>query len=441
MKRFLFVLLITGLGSSMVIASGAEDQALKFIQSLLTGKFTEAQPMISQELKDALAQSNLTLESFWNTLTQQTGNLKQIKRIKSSTEQGYQVVYVGCEFEKTTLDARIVFDKDMKIAGLQFVPYSEARTFKIPLYAKTENFQEVECTIENGQWKLPAILTFPKGDGPFAAVILVHGSGPNDRDETVGSNKPFRDLAWGLATEGIAVLRYDKRTKVYPQECSAMMSTFTVNDETIDDALAAIELLKSFEKIDKQRIFLLGHSLGATLAPRIATRSNELAGIILLAPAARGLYILNAVDQIEYIFSLDGKLDDQERNQVEQMKQQIDRIQNHQLQETEVVLGASKAYWEDLLNYDPIQTAKSLNLPILIMQGARDYQVTAQKDFQMWQNALKERKNVTFKLYPDLNHLFISGSGPSTPYEYEQAGNVDQGVIRDIVMWIGCMIR
>ncbi|MDI6863441.1 MAG: DUF3887 domain-containing protein, partial [Pseudothermotoga sp.] len=271
MKRTFLVLLMVG--PVLFFASNYEQAGVRFIQLLATNDFEKAQQMASQILLDALKQSNLTLESFWKTLNLQVGNFKQILRVKSTTEQGYNVIFVGCEFEKMKLDAKIVFDQQEKIAGLQFLPYIEERAYMVPNYAKTDRFKEIECTVEDGRWKLPAILTLPEGEGPFPAVVLVHGSGPNDRDETIGPNKPFKDIAWGLASRGIAVLRYDKRTKVYPEECARMVDTFTINDETVDDAVNALNLLKKFEKIDEKAIFVLGHSLGATMAPRIATRS------------------------------------------------------------------------------------------------------------------------------------------------------------------------
>lgn len=433
MKRTFLVLLMVG--SVLFFASNYEQAGVRFIQLLAANDFEKAQQMASQILLDALKQSNLTLESFWKTLNLQVGNFKQILRVKSTTEQGYNVIFVGCEFEKMKLDAKIVFDQQEKIAGLQFLPYIEERAYMVPNYAKTDRFKEIECTVENGRWKLPAILTLPEGEGPFPAVVLVHGSGPNDRDETIGPNKPFKDIAWGLASRGIAVLRYDKRTKVYPEECARMVDTFTINDETVDDAVNALNLLKKFEKIDEKAIFVLGHSLGATMAPRIATRSEHLAGIIMLAPAARGLYILNALDQLEYIFSLDGDIDEIESKQIQDVKEQLERILKRQLKDGEVVLGASKAYWYDLLDYDPIETARSLNIPILIMQGMRDYQVTM-KDFEMWREALENKENTTFRIYEGLNHLFMFGEGPSTPIEYQQPANVSVEVIDDIAKWI-----
>ena len=149
---------------------------------------------------------------------------------------------------------------------------------------------------------MPATLTIPNGTGPFPAVVLVHGSGPNDRDETYGPNKPFKDIAWGLASVGIVVLRYEKRTKQYPQE-SAAIQNFTVQDETIYDALAAVELLNNSSIVDHSKIFVLGHSLGGMLAPRIALQESQIAGLIILAGATRHLEDL-MLEQTRYLANL-----------------------------------------------------------------------------------------------------------------------------------------
>lgn len=431
-KVFLIFLLIS---STLSFASNYEQVAVTFIQYLSDQDFEKALQMTSQALLNLLKQSNLTLESFWRSLIQQTGDFKEILRVQSTVEQGYNVVFVGCEFEKMRLDTKTVFDQHEKIIGLQFLPYVEKRTYTIPNYVKVDRFTEIDCLIENKQWKLPAVLTLPEGEGPFAAVILVHGSGPNDKDESIGPNKPFKDIAWGLASNKIAVLRYDKRTRVYPQELTYTMKTFTINDETVDDAIAAIDLLRQIDKIDEKSIFILGHSLGASMAPRIATRSEHLAGIIMLAPTARGLYILNALDQLEYISLLDGSISESESKQLQYIKMQLERIQKEQLEDDEVIFGMYKAYWYDLLKYDPVEVTISLDIPVLIMQGARDYQVTM-KDFEIWHESLKNKDNVSFRVYDDLNHLFMSGEGLSTPFEYQQPANVSYKVIENIVKWI-----
>src|SRR5262249_4286540 len=152
-------------------------------------------------------------------------------------------------------------------------------------------------TLGSAPWELPAILTIPNGKGPFPAVILVHGSGPGDEDETIGPNKPFKDLAWGLASNNVAVLRYKKRTLVHAAQMSEIK--ITVMDETVDDARLAIELLSKTDGIDKKKIYVLGHSLGGMLAPRIVTNSTA-AGIVIMAGSTRPLEDL-LVEQLEYL--------------------------------------------------------------------------------------------------------------------------------------------
>jgi len=288
--------------------------------------------------------------------------------------------------------------------------------------------------VGTGQWRLPATLTMPKGEGPFPVVILVHGSGPNDRDETLAASKPFKDLAWGLATRRIAVLRYEKRTRHYPLECAAMLGSLTVEEETIDDALAAVNLLYEIEGIDNQNIFVLGHSLGGMLAPRIASQDSRLAGLIILAGATRRFEDL-VLEQTMYLASLDGEIDKNEEERIEEIQRQVKKVKELDINEGEVVIGAGRAYWQDLAKYNAVATAESLTVPMLVLQGEQDYQVTME-DFKGWTDALQGRDNITLKSYADLNHLFISGSGMSTPSEYEKPCNVAQIVIEDIVGWI-----
>lgn len=274
----------------------------------------------------------------------------------------------------------------------------------------------------------------PSGAGPFPAVTLVHGSGPNDRDETIGPNKPFKDLAWGLATRGIAVLRYEKRTKQCPSQMMAAMATLTVDEEVVNDALAAVEYLRSTPKVDPDRVFVLGHSLGGMVAPRIAARDPRLAGLILMAASTRNLADL-ILEQNEYLARLDSTVAPDEAQALEDLRRQVERVKALDFKEGEVILGASKAYWADILAYDPVAAARALTVPLLILQGERDYQVTM-ADFAAWQAELAGRDEVEFKSYPGLNHLFMAGSGQPNPAEYNVASNVARQVVDDIAVWI-----
>ena len=155
----------------------------------------------------------------------------------------------------------------------------------LPDYIDPEAFEERAIVLNEGtDWELPGTLTLPVGKGPFPAVVLVHGSGPNDRDETIGPNKPFRDLAWGLATQGVAALRYDKRSKVHAGKMAALES-MTVDDEVIADAVAAVRLLRQTDEVDPDRVFVIGHSLGGHLAPRVAAEADGVAGVVILSGA------------------------------------------------------------------------------------------------------------------------------------------------------------
>src|SRR5208337_3453654 len=165
-----------------------------------------------------------------------------------------------------------------------------------------DKFRERDTTVISGRWELPGVLTLPNIKSAVPAVVLVQGSGPHDQDETIGPSKPFKDLAYGLASQNIAVLRYMKRTSQYGAD-SKSHSPFTVKDEVTDDAIAAVALLAKMPEINKKQIYVLGHSLGGMLAPRIAAEDPQVAGIIILAGTARPIEKV-VVEQVKYIASL-----------------------------------------------------------------------------------------------------------------------------------------
>ena len=413
-----------------------EAIARDFVLLLSEREFEEAVGSFSAEMTAALTPEGL--EAMWDGLTSSegAGGFEKVVRTTPVELAGHKAVIVTCEFGNEPLGIRVVFDENASIAGLQFVPPAEGPLeYRSPAYAKQESFTEIERTVGSGEWELPATLSVPKGEGPFPAVVLVHGSGPNDRDETIGPNKPFKDLAWGLATRGVAVLRYEKRTKQHPSRIAGLMDTFTVDDEVVNDALAAVELLKKTEGIDSDRIYVVGHSLGAVMAPRIAARGGGLAGLVLLAGCPVGFYIEKAAEQAEYLVSLDGEIDESEAEQLEEIQAQLKTIRELDMSEGDIVLGCSMAYWADLMEYDPVRTAGELTIPMLFCQGERDYQITM-SDFNGWKEGLAGQEGVSFKSYPELNHLFIAGTGKSTPMEYSQPGNVAQAVIDDIAGWV-----
>lgn len=430
---------------SLVVACGGKDEkpdltvkAHEFIDLLVHHEFFTATAQFDSTMLEELPAERL--KEVWQTLTNQAGPFEEILNSRVETSPFYTRVITNCRFERTMIDIKVVFDKTFKIAGLFFTPGQPdvSSSYQAPEYVHSETITEKNAVIGSGEWTLPATLTLPLEGGPFPAVVLVHGSGPQDRDETIGPNMPFRDLAWGLATRGIAVLRYDKRTLHYNDRFASGHSGITLDEEVTDDALEAVKFLRGVDSIDDKKIFVLGHSLGGEMIPRIASRDPELAGFIIMAGSTRPLEDL-IVEQFTYIYSLDGAVSDSEQVELDILKERVAKVKDPDLSPDtptdQLPLRVPAAYWLELRDYDATGTAAKLSQPMLILQGARDYQVT-EADFDGWKKALSGRKNVEFKLYPKLNHLFMEGEDPSSPNEYALPGHVSAKLIEDITAWV-----
>lgn len=433
---------VAAVGPSVAqVEKGAESDditasAIRFVELLEKKDFPAAVENFDETMTRVMPPEKV--DEVWTTILAQVGPLEKRVGVRTEKASKYDIVLVTCKFERATLDVKVVFDAARKISGLFFVPSTPPAEYKPPDYVKPDSFEEKVVQVGAGEWVLPGTLTLPKGEGPFPAVVLVHGSGPQDRDETIGPNKPFRDLAWGLGSRGVAVLRYEKRTKVHGAKIAANPDGATIKAETVDDALAAVSLLRNTPRIDRDRIFVLGHSLGGMVAPGIAVLDRDLAGLIIFAGNTRRLEDL-FLDQRRWFAALDGEVSESEKAQLEELEAQVARVKDPKLSKTTPSAGlpggAPAVYWLSLRAYDPRRVAEGLKLPMLIVQGQRDYQVTME-DYQGWKETLSDRENVQFKLYPKCNHLFVEGEGQSTPAEYAKPGNVAEEAVDDVAAWI-----
>ena len=412
--------------------------ATQLVELLAAGNFSNAVSRFDATMRAALPEPKL--REAWQAVLKQAGPFQKQVRTRVLKQAGYDIVLVSCRFERAALDTRVVLDAKGQVAGLFFAPgQDESSVSASPPYARTNTFREEDFTVGSGEWRLPGTLTRPLGmTNLLPALVLVHGSGPNDRDETVGVCKPFRDLAWGLASRGIAVLRYEKRTKVHAAKFTGdILSNLTVKEETIDDALAAASQLRVTAGIDPKRIFVLGHSLGGLVAPRIGQADPKLAGLIIMAGATRPLEDL-MVEQTRYLLSVNGTVSTNDQPKLDAMLTEVAKVKQLSASDTAsstLLLGAPPRYWLDLRAHDPVAIAQTLKQPVLILQGGRDYQVS-DTDFEGWKKGLDSRPNITFKRYPQLNHLFVAGDGRSAPAEYERPGFVAEGVVTDVADWI-----
>ncbi len=374
---------------------------------------------------DAAMKSALTPAQLADAWRQRTASLGALKswRIASRTDVGgIQVCVVNLEFEKQSkpFALKIAIDPSLDVGGLYFVAPVADSSSAAPDYIHPSEFRSEQLTVGGG---LGATLTIPLGAGPFPAALLVQGSGPHDRDETVAANRPFKDIAEGLSSSGIAVLRYDKRTFAKP--ASLNLTAVTVATEVIDDAVAAAHTLAAHRGVERSRVFVVGHSLGALVAPEIAQRA-KLAGAILLAPPGRPL-AQTMVDQERYLGADPSKVAADENA--------ANLILTKSMPPATFFNGAPASYFYDLESRDEPAVARKLNRPILILRGERDYQVT-DADIAVWRKALSGARGVTIRTLPGLNHLFIRGSGKAGPDEYMSAGHVDSDVIAALAAFI-----
>jgi len=312
-----------------------------------------------------------------------------------------------------------------------------SHSWQAPPYVDRARFDERALRVGAGRWAIDGTLTIPRGKN-VPAVVLVHGSGPQDRDQTLGPNKPFKDLAWGLASRGVAVLRYDKRTHQHAAAVKAHIGeALTLREETVDDALAAAQSVRGQPEIDSGRVFVLGYSLGGTAIPRIARRDRDLAGFVIMAGGAQPLE-KSLIAQLEHVVTLDGKVSQAEKEILDKLRAQAELVRvltaGSHVRPEQLPLSLPAPYWLDLKAHPLAALLRDERRPFLVVQGQRDYQVTA-ADLAIWRGALAGAE-ATFETYPDLNHLFAAGTGQSSPTEYQQPGHVAAEVVRDLAGWI-----
>jgi dienelactone hydrolase len=342
------------------------------------------------------------------------------------------LVTIPLRFERAELVAIVAFDQTHRVTGFALRP-PKAPVAEVPPVPDDALFEETELRIGDEATGLPATLAMPKGKGPFPAVVLVHGSGPQDRHTTIGPNRPFLDIARGLAERGIAVLRYEKRTKAQP---ATFMAEPTIDRETTDDAVLAAQTLRRQPGVNAKQVFVLGHSLGGMMAPRIAQRDPKIAGIVLLAAPSRPLLDI-LIEQNKRLAVLnDGKVSDEESAALMRLGDSVKALRDgREMTAAQSPLGMPADYWRTVDAVDAVAEATKIAQPMLILQGARDIQVV-DADWQNWRRAFHDDPRVTFKLYDALNHLAIPGEGDGNLEEYSRPGHVAPELIADIADWI-----
>lgn len=437
----LFALLLFGIAllwSRSAQAQEAHDPAAvatQLLDHMDAGRYAEAEAMFTPGMAQAVPAAKL--QEVWESIPAQAGAAGARGDATVEPQQDVSLVVVPLHYAQAELVAKVAITGDGRVSGFLIQPATQpAAAAPVP---EDASYIEREMAVGDGERALPGTLAMPKSasaQAPVPGMVLVHGSGPHDRDETIGPNKPFLDIARGLAERGVAVLRYDKRSKARPQDLAGR--GFTIDEETTDDAADALAALRAVEGIDPERVFVFGHSQGGMLAPRIAHKAGDVAGLVLLAAPARPLLDLLVEQNIRLAVLDDAKTSDAERAAIEKLKAQVRAVRagGQDTKAEDLPLGLPAAYWRSTDVVDPVTEAQAAGLPMLVLQGARDIQVV-DADWQRWKAGLRGAEDVTFKLYDDLNHLGIAGEGEGSLAEYMQPGHVDTQLIDDVAAWIG----
>jgi alpha-beta hydrolase superfamily lysophospholipase len=417
--------------------------SVQLVEYLNTGNNDAALAMMDETMTSAMEGK---LDETWKQLTDSAGAFIETGTYIGTSANGYDVLEMTLVFESAKMIQRAVFTSNNQLSGL-FYRDGELETSSAGANAAADrtvpnSATETAVIVDAGEgYPLNGLLTMPKNEAPIATIVMVHGSGPSDMNETIGANAPLRDLAYFLANNGIATLRYDKRTYTYDADVDE--ATITLDEEVATDALAAVNLVKSYEGINGDKVYLLGHSMGGGLLSYINSLGANCAGYIIMAGTPRNIWELVAEQNLLVADDLEQSGDtakaEEIRDYVEQETQKAAALAS--LGGDEIVFGMRVNYLREFDRIDALAHHLSDGLPILVLQGEKDRQVTM-TDFALWQEGLASHPNAKFISYPTLNHLFGHYTGDPIPLaqmvqtEYAQRTPVSDEVIADITAWI-----
>lgn len=433
MRKALFILFVSF--SLIGFAQPTDAVSNRFLEYIQAADYEAAVSIFSDSLKAELPADKL--KTSFERQIRVNGDMVIRDRVIKTFYIPHDIVYRFLWFGDKGF--RLYFKmKDAQIHGFMLIPQNQTNQYTEPEYAKKENFTRQHILIQSRNYGLTGEFFRPVDTDTFPVVVFIHGSGPNDRDEGMYGNRPFRDMAYGLANYGIASLRFDKSSYLFGQFVIEE-KTYTVWDEIGVDVSHIITYLNKIQGIDNDRIILFGHSLGANQMPRMLD-SLDVAGAIMAAGNARPLQDL-LYEQFKFLYKLDGDFSDADKRRLSQLKAQIDNLEK--LREIDpadadftLPLGVSPYYWKDMILYDPVETLKMVNEPIFLIQGEGDYQVSM-KDYKMFRRALRKRKlPYKAKSYEKVNHLLIENVGEPSTKEYERPSHVEHYIIKDIADWI-----
>ncbi len=446
MKKFIafllsFSIILSGCSSKEETSSISEDTSNDFtevntllLEDYFNLDFEYTYSIASDNFKSALSMEDLK-SAIVSTL-EPLGSCIELEETKTSKNGDLTAIINYLKYENTGILIIFSFNADGILEGYNINFYQPETTEETTL---PNGIIEEDFTVVTGEYSLPAKLTSSEETENKSVILLVHGSGPNDMNETVFGTKIFEDIAYSMPLMGVDVFRYDKRTNVYKQNISPNGDEyFTAYDEVIADALSAAKILN---ELGYENVYLVGHSLGAILGPRIINEDPSLfAGFISLAGSPKTITDI-LINQNNMMISALAK-DEQTLAQA-LVDTEIEKLKNLENFSEEELLSTTifqqPAYYvKDFNSYDTLALAKNLDIPMLFLQGSEDFQVTVEHDFNAWQEGLQGHSNAQFILYDGLTHLFTKTpeNPTNTVSDYMFKASIEKEVVEDMVSFI-----
>lgn len=386
----------------------------------------------------------------WAQITKEAGALDHCDAPAREPFGKITALNYPCTFERATMRMRIAINAQNKLEALSndqvastLVAPSAAASTAEP--ATPSPYPTEDIMVGASGWPLPGTFTSPTNGGRTPIAVFVHDTGPHDRDETIGGARVFRDLADGLAARGVSSVRYDKRSLAQSKRF-AELKNWTMSDETIDDAVAALAYAAS--RPNAGPLVIVGYGMGARLAPRIASaaaaQNIPVDSVVMIAPTLTPVEDM-LVEEVEFQADLPQPLAKPEA--VDDIRTRRDNVKRLITASTDAPqppastplvypLGYPLSAWRDLAEYDPGSALLARpDLPALLVFAGRDYQ-TPLREKRYWQQRLVGRKDTMVVEFASLNHLLVEGRGPITPAEYSRPGHVADEVVDRIASWI-----
>lgn len=439
MRKIIFFLLVT---ISFINLSTAQNKSKiktesdQIINWFKTGEFAKVSNQVEMNYRSYFTPS--VFEKDWAELTGTYGKYQSHRYVSLETAGNYNMASCLLQLEYLPFVMNITYNEKWEILSINFVPAH--KVYVAPPYVDVEKFTDNRIVIKNGIYELEAVLSIPEGKGPFPLVVIVGEAGPTDKDGSYDNNKPYKDIASGLASNGYAVFRMDKRAAnygLYLIQQKNNYESFTCKEDYLDDLYLALDSLNKIPQIDKDKMIMLGHGQGGMLIPYIfKDKPYFKAGMMLGVNHKRVQEMM--IDQYHYLSKVTpGKkyeYDDQIERAIRSMNKKLKPLTEHHLMPYDV----QATYWIWLNNYPHVKMAKKMKQPLVFFQGGRDYQVS-DENFELWKSSLTKKKNVSYQYYKKLNHIFFEGETESTYSEYFAKGNIPAYLVQDMIIWLNSL--